>query len=96
VCKVFKRKDLLPDFPVQVCGLNAKARLWPGLFSICFYFIEWGITKMPLCPYIFFACKSFCLWFFQGMIRKFGGFWGLTCGFWAENAVFSVERSQNA
>ncbi len=25
VCKVFKRNDLLPDLPVQVCGLKEKS-----------------------------------------------------------------------
>jgi hypothetical protein len=32
VCKVLKTKDLLPDFPVQACGLNEKAPGMPGLF----------------------------------------------------------------
>jgi len=27
VCKVFKQKNLHPDFPVQAHGLNEKARL---------------------------------------------------------------------
>jgi hypothetical protein len=31
VCKVFKRKDLRPDFPVQACGLNEQVRRDPDL-----------------------------------------------------------------
>jgi len=58
VCKVFQRKDLLPDFPVQVCCLNAKARRFRrATFSICFYFIEGGITKMPLYADLFLSGK---------------------------------------
>jgi hypothetical protein len=36
VCKVFKRKDLRPDFPVCRSGLNAKARLGGRAFSYYF------------------------------------------------------------
>jgi hypothetical protein len=30
--KVFKRKDLRPDFPAQAFGLNEKVRLSPDFF----------------------------------------------------------------
>jgi hypothetical protein len=36
LCKVFKRKDLRPDFPVQACGLNDKAPDVPGAFFYLF------------------------------------------------------------
>jgi hypothetical protein len=72
VCKVFKRKDLSPDFRVQVCELNAKARLLAGPpFSICFYFSEWSITKMPLSVELFLSGKLPRLFDFPTSMRAF-------------------------
>jgi hypothetical protein len=34
VCKVFKRKDLRPDFPVQFRGLNEQVRCEPDFVFV--------------------------------------------------------------
>jgi hypothetical protein len=48
-CKVFKRKDLRPDFPVQVYGLKKKIRLTPDLSSYhCFKNSRLELTKLQM------------------------------------------------
>jgi hypothetical protein len=66
----------------------------PFLFSYYFYFNGLGETKLPTLPDLFLACKGCGLLGFQSLIFGFGGFWGLTCDFWAENAerIFSGAK----
>jgi hypothetical protein len=92
LCKVFQRKDLRPDFPVQV-WLKSEARLVGRAFSFSyyFYFNEWSETKMPSLVDLFLARKGFDLFGFPIFIFTFGGFEGLTCDFWAKS-----EEKMNA
>jgi hypothetical protein len=56
------------------------------LFSYYFYFNELRETKMPSLLDLFLAGKGFGLFGFACLVFEFGGFQGLTCDFWAENA----------
>jgi hypothetical protein len=91
------KKRPASGLPGAGLGLNGKARLVAGpfLFSYCFYYIEWGETKIQLGRIYFLACKGCGLLGFRVLISEFGGFRGLTCDFWAENAerIFSVPKS---
>jgi hypothetical protein len=82
VCKVFQRKDLRPDFPVQVWFKCEGPAWWPGLFfPYSFYFNGLSETKMPNLVDLFLACKSSRLFAFPLLIFEFGCFLGLTCDF---------------
>jgi hypothetical protein len=87
VCKVFQRKDLRPDFRVQVWFKCEGPAWWPGLFfSYYFYSNELSETKMPSLADLFFACKRLRLFGVSILIFEFGCFQDLTCDFWAKIA----------
>jgi hypothetical protein len=72
---------------VQVWVKCERPACRPGVFfSYYFYFNGLSETKMPNLADLFFGCKGFGLCGFGELILGFGGFWGLTCDFWAENA----------
>jgi hypothetical protein len=95
MCKVFQRKDLRPDFPVQVWLKCEGPAWWPGVFfSYYFYFTELSETKMPSLADLFLACKRFRLLDFPVLFFEFGRFRDLTCDFWAENAEKMQKQRQ--
>jgi hypothetical protein len=82
VCKVFQRKDLRPDFPVQVWFKCEGPAWWPGVvFSYYFYFKELSETKFQFWRIYFLACKRSGLFGFPVLDFGFGGLRGLTCDF---------------
>jgi len=85
--KSSKEKTCVRTSGCRVLGLNAKARLvaGPSLFSYYFYFTGLSETKYQFWADLFLACKGCALFGFRVLIFEFGGFWGLTCVFWAEN-----------
>jgi hypothetical protein len=62
-------------------ALKAMARLLAGPFSIYFYFIEWGGTKMPVLAGLFFDCRLLIPDYLWDFWIGFCEFWGLTCEF---------------
>jgi hypothetical protein len=66
VCKAFQRKDLRPDFPVQVWFKCEGPTWWPDFFfPYSFYFNGLSETKMPNLADLFLACKSSRLFGFR-------------------------------
>jgi hypothetical protein len=57
----------------------------PFLFSYYFYFKGLSETKYQFWADLFLVGKGCGLLGFRVLILEFGGFWGLTCDFWAEN-----------
>jgi hypothetical protein len=71
--KSSKEKTCVRTSPVQVSGLNAKARLVAGpfLFSYYFYFKGLSETKCQFWADLFLACKGYGLLGFRVSIFEF-------------------------
>jgi hypothetical protein len=86
--KSSKEKTCVRTSPVPGLGVKCEgpAVAGPFLFYYYFYFKGLSETKYQFWADLFLACKGCGLLGFRVLISEFGGFWGLTCNFWAENA----------